>query len=277
MLTSSLPKHSSSWEEGLSFLERARQEHFRNLESIQQAYLAFKGAIAQTPALPEPYLAMAYLLWQTGYDDNAYFICQEALKISPENKDALQICAKLERGKRLKRNPNRSCISLDGLYDEVEALLLKYVHYYLHTQVEMTPELTKMSAFSNLSSIISEFEAYFELLKQEFDMNSLYARLYPLQVLAKRQEKMHFLANHMQKLMQIIEDQREHTLQLIREYEPSTENLEYESQFESILDQCDMIADQIDELEKQGHNTRMLELSYNRWIETVNFLQEQME
>lgn len=274
---SSAKKNIPLWEKCLSFLNHARQEQFQNAETVQQAYAALKGAITQTPAIPEPYLGMSYLLWRTGHYDSAYFVCQEALKVSPGNKDALQIQAQLEKDPRFKQISQNNGLDFDGLYDEVEALLLKNVHYYLQSQANITPGVVQRPIFEKLSTLVQEIESYIHLLETEFDVSTLQSRLHPLQVLSRRQQKMSSISTQFKTIQAEMETNLELTNQLIHLSVDPENPAEIESKVESLLDRCDLIADQIDDLEKQGHNTASLEQIYNQWIEKVAILQEQLE
>lgn len=258
--------------QGLNLLREAQSENFSSGPKVQDIYRLLKQAISQTPALAEPYLAMAYLLLLAGDRNSAKLILKEALLHSPENPDALKmldLIAKTHRS-QTKSNPQ---LDWDAFRDQVETMIVKHFHHYSKYPTDSDQGNVSPATFERFSSLLNTINTYIQTLEQEFDVMDLRGKLHPLQVLWKRQKQKCDLDQLYIALIQNIEEAHHQVDHIIQESKTSKALAKFENEIEAILDQCDLIADKLDDLNQQGHDIQNLEITYNQWIEKVAVLQ----
>jgi hypothetical protein len=269
------PEQPSFLVQGIALLCQIQNENFSSEETIRQTYQLLKQSLAQTPSLPEPYLAMAYLLLLSGDWDSSTLMLKEALLHAPNNPDAHKMLDYITQAKHAPRPPQKTHIDWDRLHDQVAEMIVKHLHYHLKSQENSNQEIVNQHLFDKLTTLINTLNAYIQTLEKEFDVMDLRHKIRPLNVLWKRHKQSLDLACAYASILGEIETELKRVNALIQKVQDPglMSELEREQELEAILDQCDRMADKLDDLNKQGQDIQKLEIPYNQWIEKVTDLQ----
>lgn len=259
--------------QGMELLHQIQSENFSSEDKIRKTYQLLKQSLAQTPSLPEPYLAMAYLLLLSGDLDSSMLILKEALLHAPDNQDVHKMMGYITQAKRTHRSSQNTHIDWDRLHDQVGEMIVKHLHYYLKSQEEHSPDTVNQGTFKKLTTLVNTINDYIQTLEKEFDVMDLRHKIHPLTVLWKQYRQKLDLASQNAEILDEIENELRCVNALIQKIQNTVLLPDFERDFESILDNCDLIADKLDDLSQQGHDIQKLEIPYNQWLEKVAYLQ----
>ncbi len=243
---------------GIQSIERFEQSGFQNIrlakQSCQQLILSSRTNLRDM----RPLLALIYLFALIGDHDTAQLYITLAQDIDPDDTYLLfmqDFCYTIKSGKPAASED----IDFDTLHNrtqqQIQALL-----QYIHQQPLSTPtidekELTPLkSNWEDLQKNIHTLIADLEVLEQQENTSEMHKSIYVLNQWVSRQEKCLQISQKMQALNQSISEQ---TLQIRDRYieVKNTFQLDqvqsWETTLENQFDNCDQIADQMDELELQ--------------------------
>jgi len=303
---------SAACDLGFQCLANAFQPENRvqSRQLLIQAYDAFQQALEQQRTNPEPYVGLSYLLTSMEQYDNALVYLEEANRLCPSYPnlqamfrsitEAQQHKAKLRRQQSGAAKVDRSKppvppfkpsepqpIDYDALYDQTLNLIVQRVHKIMgenrlpHHPTLNSKELELLSIQrKNWRKWHKEVQSNLDILDQEIDVSPLQLQLKPFELLLKRYSDFIVASQLLIELKLRIRDESVLVLAQIREgqgvVDPSDVAILQEN-LESILDQCDKMADQLDQIEALGFDNSMVLADYEKLIRYVEALQEAID
>ncbi|MGV3524279.1 MAG: tetratricopeptide repeat protein [Candidatus Sericytochromatia bacterium] len=267
----------------------AQAEDYARPERLVAACNAFMDAIRHHRQALEPWIGMGYLLWLTGDPAEARLYLSEALLLDPENKDALTLMALAQTAPSEPEplSDDTQSDAYDQLYDALEAR----IHQGVQRLSSLRPDTFVLSRerfqiqkmerhYARLMADYQEMQDQMAVIEQEIDCSPLAQMLRPFDILLRRCQEVltaswqlcdlhDMLAQHNHWL-----DQEWQRLSRLREGETpefSQERLDY------LLNDCDALADQIDQLEQKEQDVSLLVPAYEALAAKIGQLQDLLD
>lgn len=275
--------------QGVAELLAAQAEDYAHPERLVAACNAFMDAIRHHRQAIEPWVGMGYLLWLTGDPEEARVYLSEALLLDPENSDALTLMDLAQKAppepEPLFDEPETD--AYDQLYDALEARIHQEVQRLSSLRPDTfvlsgeRPQIQKMERrYARLMADYQEMQEQMAEIEREIDCSPLAQMLRPFDVLLRRCQEVltaswqqcdlqDMLAQHNQWL-----DQEWRRLSRLPEGVPpdfSQERLDY------LLNDCDALADQIDQLEQKNQDVSFLIPAYEALAAKIGQLQDLLD
>lgn len=267
-----------------TFFQEAYNTGFKQRDKVLKASNAFIEAIKYNRRDPHPYVAMGYLLLVFDDRQQALGYLKTALELDPHQPDAqnlLKIAVQpAEKSKPKQTIPVAnftSAIDYDALYDQCETWVRQHTFQAMSIQlpagatVEPTVIEQLKQQYQTLQDAYQLIVEHVRVIDEEIDTGELTRQLRPLETRLKQLAKLY---QECQTFVRIHTEIRELTNQV--ETRLKHENTR-ELFLESILDHCDTLADQLDNLSQKGVAIAELEQVYNHLVEQVGLLQEMLD
>ena len=282
----------------------------RSRQLLMQAYDSFQNALELQRTNPEPYVGLSYLLTTMEQYDNALVYLEEAGRLCPTYPNIQVMRQSIETAKQKKDKQRRTLTSTaktprleppapkfkpivpagldyDSLYDQTENQIGQRVHQIMReNRLPLSPTINS----KELELILGQRKQWLKwqqeirntlnTLDQEIDISPLQLQLKPFEMMLRRYTQFIEASQRLIDLKQRIRDESALVLSQIREgqgvADPSDVAILREN-LESILDQCDKIADQMDAVEAMGFDNSVLMADYDKLIRYVEALQEEID
>ena len=273
---------------GLECLADAQAEGFADRSLLAEACAYLMEALRLNHRETEAYIGMGYLLWLLGDHTGAMPYLQAALELEPENPDTktlMQLVRKSERPVSVPVFlPDLAQPNFDALYDQVELQILAAIQ-----QVSTLPpqtfevsnlrvKMTQMERkYRELVTLQSELQAQIQAVEMEIDCSELQKMLRPLAILLARAQD--FL-NQSWALVQLEETIAEHsqwlTLQIsvFDSLNGEISDSFSQARFDAVLEDCDALADLLDEYDGLGIDVASLIDHYEKMTDKVTYIQD---
>lgn len=259
-------------------IAEAEAQGFTDKTPLKQAMRLFIQAARQRRSYVEPYIGLAYLSLLIDQKEVAQKYLLTALKLEPGNTDALQLQKYLNEGPEesdaesfaLPEFAAVSGLDPDKTYDQLEQNLFQMIRSLMKlpspsptVKADEFEQLRKQT--EELASSTQSFDRQISGLEKEFDTSELRRRLRPLEVILQRSQR----ALEVSEQMQLLQKQIAGLIETVRGIssrlqQPAAELLKrLEAELESVMDSCDWVADQLDQIDGQGHDISVLEHGYN--------------
>lgn len=296
-----------TYEAGAALLRQAEQMGFSDKSLLQEAGNLFSQALQQSPSYAEPYLGMAQLFLWVEQKPKAHEYFSQAQRLHPQHPEVRRMAALFmdakapqiseeekaaDKAQALKEwlfQPKRleSATDYDQAYDKLEKFLRAFVRSLsLQEQAPIHPSL-EPAAVAELQQRSQELETIethvlktLDVLKEEFTLEALEKQLWPLQILLRKYRR---AIKDSQTYQEIRQQIAQALAQVRRVYDnlvfsPSSEEIQaLEQQLEKLLDLCDHLADQLDELEQRQVGQTDLSRDYQKLVLLVESLSEQLD
>ncbi|HEY9842085.1 MAG: hypothetical protein ACAI44_30535 [Candidatus Sericytochromatia bacterium] len=261
-------------------------------QQLKLAFGCFSKALQYDRRFAEAYVGLAYVFLLLGDRQNALPLLQEALQRVPGDADATMFMAYLQQVKaRKKSQPAKlmsapalkpkaaEAIDYDELYDRTEAQIVANLQLMTMRPPQVTLEA---EAYRQLKQQTQSYLDYCEktrenlaILDQEIETDELQQRLEQLERLASRFRQALSHSEQLRALNKEIRQHREGVSELrtaisSRKMAPN----QFEAELEKMLDNCDAVADRMDNLETQGCPIDTVCKSYEIWLNALEQLQE---
>jgi len=280
---------------GLEILKKAEQAGFHDTRVLYQAYRHLLVALRKNASDPRYPCGVAYVLILIDQNERAKGYLDLALSLVPDYARALQLKEVLNK---LKANPDgeikkyrwkifaelptpRSDDDFDDLYEAVEDFIEQETHAFMQSQFSLALSLDagqmqkQQLLLGELRQFLYLVHQKLSVLDQEIEIQDLERSLEPVQKILKRLQNTLSQASEMRFLQQDIQlayaDVAECAHKMKQDPEANANALNL--RLERFYDICDVLADELDDLSKQGPIT-LLEADYNRLIQEVQVLQE---
>lgn len=306
-------KSDEAYQEGLKALAQAQASGFRDKAALKQASQQFLKAIQMARGKAEPYVGLAYLLLLLGQQDQAIRYLHQALRIEPDHEDSRKLLHHIQNPQAVPASTTAPRASAAGsaehsaeprsqkdfnilALDRPDAAPAASVdrHHALREQLTMlsyeasklpTQLMLDRKQLAEHRTQIQTWEERLEGLQEEINdlestqnVNSLHRSV---QVLERRIEKLAKLCRDSEHLCQIhdgvIDAQLEVRGQLKKAPFSPDQAVQLEARLEEFLDECDRLADLIDESEAQGLDTQALAMNYEALAADVERFQDAVD
>lgn len=171
----------------------------------------------------------------------------------------------------------------DALYDKVEKRILQRLQTHMRLQLpELTLESNEIKILETheerLALTILELNQELDTLEKDMDVSGLRQRMRPLEQHLERLRDTLERSRHFRKVRSQISKLTRETVESHAQVDKKALALAAaEMLLESLLDRCDALADQLEELEMQGFSIKVLEKPYHRLVTLLEGLQEKLD
>ncbi len=299
--------------QGLASLSRAQADPGQEQALLKEACNYLMEAMRYDRSAPEGFTAMAWLLWLTGDSAAALPYLQEALLLAPAHRDALMLMQRIQPGSvsrpgtgplmrpvgssaavsrppRFARPltataapPIQESIDYDRLYDQLEAQIQKEVkqisllnpNWYQSSRLRSSVQKTEQH-YANLRTKYRSFLQQIRALEVELDATDLRRMLKPLEIILNRCEYHLQLSWQMIQLEEMLEGHFRwvsHALHRLERQQKLPPDFSAQ-RFDYLLDDCDALADQLDELEQMSIESAHLVKAYESLASKVSRFQD---
>lgn len=279
---------------GLAKLKQAESQGYQDKSGVLAAYRHFATAIQKNRGEARYQTAMAYLLILIGSCQRATIYLAAALRLDPGNQRALMLQEQIRQIQSASPNRLRQAAwqalengprpqsdeDYDQSYEELEAFITRELRLMMQTSVSPEPTLDLELAQDQarfheqllaLDRLLSEKIA---LLETEIETQPLVRMLAPLHQLANRMEQALELHTLFHLLLDGIEGAIDEAIGLQALLD--TEGKLHQAELDALLDLCDELADQLDELDRYT-GVKPVEKRYEALAREIEKLQERME
>lgn len=285
---------AQAYQQGLVYLAKARAAHFQDKGLIEQAIDSFYSAIRHDRQNTDPYIAMAYLFVLLGDRSQALSFTQRALQLDPNLEAAQDLLQGFQEIDDLKeQEPDYLLKALqrsgtpvsdddyDQRYEEVEQVLQAQLRFQLSKgpppaivmEAEVLQQLRQRQA--DLKAVSELLTQQIILLSAEFEIAELKQKQQPLLQLEQNYARAISAIESVQAIRQQIVSAHafgKHCLQAFKENRVVANH-----SLESLYDQCDLIADQLEQLEQAHLPLSLAMQEYEQLIKTVQSLQNELD
>lgn len=298
-------KSDEAYQEGLKALAQAQASGFRDKAALKQASQQFLKAIQMARGKAEPYVGLAYLLLLLGQQAQAVRYLQQAQRIEPEHEDTRKLLQYIQNpqafaaptpeptpsqqgdsGFRILALERPEAPTAEASDDERPRVLREKLTMLSYEASKLpTALILDRKQLTLARQQVQEWEDQLEVIQEDIhdlertqNVNSL---LRSVQVLERRIEKLDKLCRDSAHLCQIHDDILDAQLDVRGALKQShfvpEEADALEARLEEFLDECDRLADLIDESEAQGLETQALAMNYEALTAAVERFQDAVD
>lgn len=280
--------------DGISCLLDAEDEGYQDRELLVEACENFMEAMRLNHNAPEPCIGMAYLLLLLGEYHQAFGYVTEALSLDPQNEDAHTLSKEIQKALAAQNQSLEEPFEetddepdFDLLYEQLQAQIKNEVHHAStlppkwldisdqRFQIEKTERLY-IELRQGQEAILEQCK----VLETEIDCSALRQMMRPLDIILNRCKAS--LTQSWQ-LVQLEEMMQEHNQWLNKTLKqlglkPDQMPADFSQQrFEYLLEDCDALADQLDELEQRQIEISALVVQYEILANRISELQDLLD
>lgn len=175
----------------------------------------------------------------------------------------------------------------DALYDQAEqriSLHTKWMMKQQFTNLQPTYSQELLATYKKLlETFTSKYDDIYALLKVvdlDLDIEPLEQKLRPLEIGMKQLNTVVKTSTNYVNLNELITKEKERIFQLSQHLiaaKTVNDLNQFQQHYDVILDNCDTLADELDQLESSGHSIEFLEPLYNELIENVSHFESNLE
>jgi len=281
---------------GLGKLKEAELQAYRDKKALLAAYRHLATAVQKNRNEPRYHVALAYLLILIENPSRALMHIAEALRLEPTHERALLLQENLKSLQQA--SPERKRLAswqtfqglpqpaasqdFDDLYDEVEFFLNQEVKVMMQTLVSPQPSLDfdqmleQERVYEQLLALEEMVNHKLQILDHEMDIQTFETLLRPLhQMQVRFAQALEGYANY-QVLLAGFEEAQEQVEELKVALEQGTQPQALQAPLDSLLDLCDELADQMDQL-SETVSIQPIESHYEQLVAQVERLQDRMD
>ena len=295
-------------EKGMQLLSHANSEGFQNTDTLMKACDTLIEAIAIARNDVRPYLALAYLFSIIEDFKTAEEYLYAAIKIEPQNPDLtsflenIQVFQKEVTPQGVSANqaieikvpdsppPYREAAvapNYQALYSELERFILEKLKdlFSRPVQIESTVNPAKykilMKSYQNLNQVIQYMEQQAQIIEQKLNVASLQEKMMPFKVLKGRYVKAIKTSKQLMEIQDTIElwsFKTDKQVQVVNQKLTMSALTYGRVDVYRMMDGCDLIADQLDQLSEDEHiEISLVESAYEKLLGLVESLNNRVE
>lgn len=278
---------------GLAHLRQAHLEGFADPQRLRAACADLIEALSRNRRDIRPCLALAYLFSLLGGDQEAEDYLIAALQLEPDNAAALELQGHLAAARRatpsgpavagaeLELLPLGDGFDCDELYDQTRTYLLRLVKRLMQ-DAPLAPTLDReerariQAVAERLRLICGLVRERLALLDRELDVTGLWDCFRPLETRWQQAEGIWQLSERYYVLHELMQEQTARVAELAQAF-AGAGPVQQASLIESLLDQADRYADQLDAWEVQGYAIDCLLGAYRAYVKAVEQVQDRLD
>ncbi|PIQ23141.1 hypothetical protein COW36_19440 [bacterium (Candidatus Blackallbacteria) CG17_big_fil_post_rev_8_21_14_2_50_48_46] len=258
----------------LDFLEKYRQN--LEQETLKKAIQELVTTLKYDKNQAEPYLLLSYLYFALEQPQLAVKYLKKGQELSPHSTFAQDLQFFLDKGKPLpylpKKKPEPLTYDPEVLYSQMEWLLQQIksqmTEYAIVADLEkLETQLAKLeTAIPSWLSACHLIQQKLEQLDRHFDINPFFEDTQAIEAYYIQLSQSEIQLRSGLKIHQQIGN-------IFNEISTNKAHLE-DLDLEHLLDRCDLIADQLDDLDSHNELYRLLEAKYHQMIQCVEESQD---
>jgi tetratricopeptide (TPR) repeat protein len=255
-----------------------------NRDMLLLAIQALMQASRLNRSNPMPYVLLGRLYWSMGLTELALRYLKASQFLAPDLPAVRELRELLTTGQKPDTLSDEASpvgdseeTDFDALYDELEKMIQTELQFVMGMNLDLKPSTEPdwiaaldehLKRLRQSSMLISE---NLHLVDLEFDTSELKQLFRPVE---KRLKQLENLSIQTQKISDLL-TQILSTLALV-DAQLNHSNFG-ETHLESILDQCDGFADQIDDFQSQGYSISSLEIQYEALVAKMEIWQDKID
>lgn len=270
---------------GVECLHEALAAQLQDRELLAEACENFMDAIRHNRTDPDPYIGLGYLLWLAQEYEDALLYLSEAIILDPQNADARKLVRLTQQAmqrpaQQLSMAPIQAEDEYERMYDALEAKITEEVKRLSSRKPDwfaISDDRFKVQRmereFQALIRTHSQLSADLAIVAQEFDCEDLQQKMHPLNTFLRKAKEVLLHSWQQIELQEVLDG---HNGWLERELRRSQGQLAANfsrERFDYLLDDCDQLADRLDELEQSGGDVSALVAAYELMIAKVAQIQ----
>lgn len=259
---------------GVECLLLAEEGGYTDKSLLTEACDSFMEAIKFNRQHTEAYVGMAYLLWLLGDHKQALTYLEQGLRTQPSHPDVHRMIQQIS-GRKVTEVPSREQISNQRVLELVKALLAEVETENLNTVVASVNahKIERLQErvvdwelkYDEVLQAIDQLEAFHERVMLTCELGPVQDRILAYHQALKQSERMLQLDDK-------IQQHRDLAKELLEQLESGQPGM-YEASMDMLLDTCDLLADELEVLEKEGLNVGALDSHYQQLVDHVEALQ----
>jgi tetratricopeptide (TPR) repeat protein len=300
-------KSDSAYQQALAALSKAQASGFKDKIALKEASQMFLKAIQMARGKAEPYVGMAYLLLLLGQQQQAVRYLTQARDIDPDHQDTQKLLSYLQNPaafappesqppqhatppahaqersglNRLERSapgPVRS----ESKQDDIRTRLTELSYQASQLPLEITLDRKQIK---HIEKQLQDWEDCLDHLQEDIadlemleNVNGLQRSVQVLERRIEKLQQLHRDSLHLSQVREgILDVQFEVRATLKDETLEGTAPEALEERLEHFLDECDRLADLIDEAEGRGLNTQSVAAAYEALASDVEQFQDAVD
>jgi tetratricopeptide (TPR) repeat protein len=270
---------SDQYQKGLSFFDQALASQFKDKKALKQAFELWISAMKTHRKNPSPSIGVGYIFMLLGDSINATRYFLNAQRIQPDNPDVALFLNALQTP-TTKKSPSASAMDPDQLYEKIEKKIFS-LRQWLRKEPKPEAVLNQIAVQKLLerrqrqSQDLVEIQTLIDKLEQFLDISLLNREFHALEKSLETIDRAISVSLVFSVIAQEIETALSTISNIFQNYHLNRNDAL--RQFEQILDLCDKLADQLDDIENQGNSITEIQALYNQMIERVSLLQENLD
>ncbi len=282
--------------QALALLGLAEKENYHNRERVIQACHLLMDAIQATRHQIDPYLHLARIFLVFQDDRQALKYLKLAQEIDAQNPDVLLYLAFLSENTSAATDPRPvakiepfqagpdAAQDFDLLYAQIEKYLYQKVQGLMNSGLSgMGPTLSAedykklCQECSQLQTEYAQLQTKLKLLETEMDIAELQKKARPLEILLMRFNRARQQSEQLQTVFQRIDELNQRAFGLLQKVRAALSDFDFDTEWDHLVDHCDLIADQLDDLDLAQIDISPLSGPYANMIAVVNQIQDHLE
>lgn len=282
----------SACSQAVALLSIAAQDAYQDRELVLQACNLLMDAIQLARQNIDAYLHLARVFIIFRDDRQALKYLKLAQEYEPEHPDIqmyLSFLVDVASEGTSAAPPTVSSLAVpesdgDILYEELEQYVYKKVQAMMSLGLAIFQPVLAGDAFFQLCKITDDLnldyqqiQAKMQALAQEMDVLDLQKKMRPLEIMLHRLQNTQRYSERLQAADQANRSLLEYTQALYERAQHNPRDAEIAMHLETLLDQCDQLADEIDQLEAAHVNIQPLVPIYEQSSERLSEIQDLLE
>lgn len=285
---------------GFQILDTAFKQQFQNLSLLDQACAEFIHALRHNRSDVRPYLALSYLFSLVNNYPNAWKYARAAKDLKPNDQVVLNwensLSEQEQKAALKKQRPpelNHSATldieptpqNLQALYTKLQTFLIAQVKYVMELKAP-EPSLDNAvlhelnGALTLFQQNAEQIESQFVWLEQHHNIDDLRKLYTPFEANLRRYREAIGVAMSLSELLENCQDLSAEVRKINLKIEHLTDSHDIPAvseALESLLDQCDYLADNIDYFDTQGYDLTLVENSYAAVSQEITAAQDKLD
>lgn len=277
--------------EAVGLLDSYQQSH--QTETLNQALQKLMAALEAQRSKSEPYLLLAYVFYCFDEPQAAirYLRAAEVLNAKLPQLELLRNLitqANEEKNRATTLQPVLDTMDMDCdlMFDKISQVISTQVRKLMMDTASLEPS-SEPRIFLALQKRQEEVQTTYQgiveqldLIDTELDVSELRNQIKPFESVLTRLENSVRVSTQMVELQKSVMS-RNQTVQRWQEQLPMLRNAQVlrniENELEHILDDCDRLADHIDEFDDKGYQVSAITVEYEKLVSSIEHLQEQVD
>lgn len=272
------------FDEALQLLKKTKRSNFQNDELTRECIDHFMNVIVYEKSDYRPFLYLGYILIMYHQHSFARRFLQVAKNLQPEQSDVNRLLdfirtPPVSREEKLffEKQKEGELLNFDELEEAIKQKSLSLLTIPVNAQkpeIDLDKRKSIFLCYQDLQTSLQNFYQQLKELDKYENVDALFKRLGPIEIKMRMLKIWMTLSRNFAEYAQTIHLNHQKTLQFIHKSHTSTVS---EEDIEELVDIADQIGERLNELSQKSFNISALETEYNKWMNNLERLQEEVE